>query len=197
MIGKKFGSWTVLRKAKEKDKSHRTIRYLCKCDCGKIQIVNGSSLRNGISKYCISCKNLKRFSNSIRNKNIRLYNIYQNMKQRCYNENFKEYKNYGGRVIKICEDWKNDKVLFYNWAIKNGYQENLTIDRIDNNGNYEPGNCRWVTKREQANNKTTNRNISYNGETKTLAEWAKLLNMSQAKLKYRLDNWNIERAFNK
>lgn len=197
MIGKRFGNWIVLEKTDERDKQHGTIRYLCKCDCGKLQVVNGYSLRKGISKYCTSCKNSKRFSNSIRSKNIRLNNIYNGMVNRCYYKSNREYKNYGGRGITICKEWLENKMAFYEWSLENGYQNNLTIDRINVNGNYEPSNCRWATKIEQANNTRTNRTIEYNGEKKTLAEWARILNMSQQKLRYRLNNWNIEKAFKK
>lgn len=197
MIGKKFGNWLVLEETKKRDKQHGTIKYLCLCDCGRLQVVNGYSLRKGISKYCTSCKNSKRFPNSFRKNNIRLSNIYNGMINRCYYKNNVQYKNYGGRGIKICDEWLNDKMLFYNWAMNNGYQDNLTIDRIDVNSNYEPSNCRWITIQEQAYNKTTSRFILYNGEKKTLAEWAKELGMSQQKLRYRLNHWNIEQAFNK
>ena len=196
MIGKKYGKWTVLKETKQRDKQHGTIRYLCKCECGREQIVDGHSLRKGISKYCLSCKQYKGHTNTFI-KNRRLINIYNGMISRCYYKKNPHYKNYGGRGIKVCQEWLNNKGLFYNWAINNGYKDNLTIDRIDNNGNYEPNNCRWATKIEQANNTSRNRLIKYNNKTKTLAEWAKELNMSQQKLKYRLDNWSIEKAFNK
>ena len=122
---------------------------------------------------------------------------YQNMKERCYNKNFIEYKNYGGRNIKICKEWLNDYRAFYEWAINNGYDNNLTIDRIDVNGDYEPTNCRWITKQKQAYNKRNSKYITYKGEIKTLAEWSKELNISQQTLRYRIMNWDIERAFNK
>lgn len=107
----------------------------------------------------------------------RLYYIFNGMRQRCYSEKAKNYKNYGGKGIKICDKWKNNFVNFCDWALENGYQENLTIDRIHTDGNYEPNNCRWTTMAEQENNRGNNVSIEYNGENKTLKQWSKELNI--------------------
>ena len=98
------------------------------------------------------------------------------MKKRCESHNDKRYCDYGGRGIKVCEEWHNF-INFYNWAIQNGYSEDLTIDRIDNNGNYEPSNCRWSTNKEQANNRRTNINITIGNTTKTMTEWCDIFNL--------------------
>lgn len=119
------------------------------------------------------------------------------MKTRCYCKTNDRYKNYGGREITICKEWLEDFKNFYNWAINNGYQDDLTIDRIDVNGNYEPSNCRWITNYEQQSNKTDNRLITYNGETKTIAQWAREYDLKWKTLESRLNrNWNIEKALN-
>lgn len=97
------------------------------------------------------------------------------MKQRCCGYNAKSYKHYGGRGITVCEEWRNSFEAFYEWAMANGYSDSLTLDRIDVNGNYEPSNCRWATMKEQNNNKRNNRNITYKGETHTLAQWIEIL----------------------
>ena len=120
------------------------------------------------------------------------------MKRRTGDECDKEYKYYGGRGIKICDEWENDFKAFYDWSINNGYSENLTIERINVNKNYSPDNCRWATRKEQANNRRTNRNISYNGETHNIRQWAEKLGINYNTLSSRINkyHWTIERAFN-
>lgn len=105
--------------------------------------------------------------------------IYYSMKQRCLNVNVPAYKNYGARGITICEEWIKDKCSFFDWAYKNGYKESLTLDRIDNNGNYEPSNCRWATKREQANNRRSNLLITRFGVTKNVKQWCEVFNINE------------------
>lgn len=124
-----------------------------------------------------------------------IHQAWRNMIWRCYRKEHSSYQYYGGRDIKVCEEWQTFKP-FYEWALSNGYQKNLTLDRIDVNGNYEPSNCRWVTLKEQANNRRTNRLITYNGETKTASEWAMLLGISHQALDYRLNSkyWTLEEA---
>lgn len=103
---------------------------------------------------------------------IKIRAAFFSMHQRCYDSNWIQYSNYGERGIIVCEEWKNNFSAFYKWAIESGFEERLQLDRIDNNGNYEPKNCRWVTRRQNCRNKTTNIPITYNGETKILIEWA-------------------------
>ena len=110
---------------------------------------------------------------------------------RCENKKNINYKNYGGRGIKVCEEWHNGK-NFMNWAIKNGYKDNLTIDRIDVNGNYEPLNCRWSNKKEQARNKRTNTIIEINGERKCMIEWSEIMNIDYRTLLKRIKNGVIK-----
>lgn len=104
----------------------------------------------------------------------KLYRVWSTMKERCYNPNHIKYKNYGARGITICDEWKNSFKAFRDWAYANGYEEGLSIDRIDNNKNYEPSNCRWATMTQQANNKSTNRLIEIDGETHTMTEWSRI-----------------------
>ena len=128
--------------------------------------------------------------------NGRLYGIWGNMKKRCYEEKCDRYKDYGGRGITICEEWLNDFDIFADWAHANGYECGLTIDRTDNDGNYEPSNCRWITKREQNLNKRQNRQITYKGKTKPLKVWCDELNLPYDATHNRIvSGWDVERAF--
>lgn len=122
----------------------------------------------------------------------RIQNIFLHMKDRCYNPNFKDYKNYGGRGITICEEWQTPHSwkggrAFKKWALENGYADNLTLDRIDVNKGYSPENCRWVSMKEQQNNKRNNRLISYNGKTQTIALWCEELELPFSTVKNRLN----------
>ena len=115
----------------------------------------------------------------------KLYRVWEKMKSRCNNPNNRNYPDYGGRGIFICDEW-NDFVPFYEWSQENGYEEGLTIDRIDNDGGYSPDNCRWVTQTENANNKRSNKWIEWNGETKTIAQWARTMDIKYGTLFRRL-----------
>lgn len=134
--------------------------------------------------------------------NTRLYRVWAGMKDRCYNPHHKLYHRYGGRGIKVCNEWCGNFMLFYNWAISNGYDETAprgkcTLDRIDNDGDYSPNNCRWLDLIEQNKHKNNNIWISYNGESHIIADWAKILNIHPSVLgtRFRL-GWSAERAFN-
>lgn len=123
-----------------------------------------------------------------------LYGVWANMKTRCENPNDKHYSRWGGRGIRVCEEWHDFK-RFYDWAISNGYSEGLTIDRIDNNGNYEPSNCRWVTVLEQNQNKRNVILLTHNGETKTCAEWSRMFGLSKNTVYSRFHKgWTVEQC---
>ena len=132
------------------------------------------------------------------NKNFvysRLYHIYNGIKQRCYYPKAASYKWYGAKGIVMCDEWKNDFMSFYNWAITNGYFDRLTIDRIDSNGNYEPSNCKWVTYKQQANNRSSNAFLSLNGVTHTIAEWSDITGIPKGTIQHRKHkNWSDEKA---
>lgn len=168
IIGERFGKLTVIEECKERYK-HNVIKYKCQCDCGNIFYTRSVSLRSGKTKSCGCLKHGK--------SNTRLYKIYEGMKKRCYCETDYHYVRWGERGITICDEWLNNFMSFYNWAMSNGYQDNLTIDRIDNNKGYDPTNCRWITNKEQANNRRSNVRLTYNGKTQTIAQWAEELNI--------------------
>ena len=128
-------------------------------------------------------------------KGTRLYRIWASMKTRCYNPKATHYSRYGGRGITICDEWRNSFQAFHDWAMLHGYSDKLTIDRIDVNGNYEPGNCRWATIREQSFNRSNNHNFTIVGVTKTLTEWCELHSINYKTVRDRLRRgWIIERA---
>lgn len=173
LIGQKFGRLTVIELLSERAKNGMKI-YKCMCDCGNYVNVRYGNLTSGNTKSC-GCFNSECSSkrNSTHHKtHTRLYKIYYNMKTRCYNKNATRYKNYGGRGIVVCDEWLNDFHAFYDWSMNNGYKDNLTIDRIDNNKGYSPNNCRWVTNKEQSNNRRSNIVLTYNCVTKTAKQWA-------------------------
>ena len=159
LTGLKFGRLTVIKRAGSNKDGRAT--WVCTCECGEISIKTGKLLLNGHCKSCGCGEYESRVNNitSHRLSNTRLYTIWRGMKQRCYYPKHKDYHNYGARGIIICDDWLSNFEFFYNWAITNGYQDNLTIDRINVNGNYEPNNCRWVTWREQRLNQRPRKRV--------------------------------------
>lgn len=140
------------------------IKYLgrssweCKCDCGKIISIYGGNLKSGQSTSC-GCR---RINHVIHNKcHTRMYSICQGMKRRCTNPNCKDYQYYGGRGITICNEWRNNFQAFYDWAMSHGYSEELSIDRINHNGNYCPENCQWITVSENSKKSNIERKSSW------------------------------------
>ena len=190
VTGQKFNRLTVI--GRDKSSSSRKTKWVCKCDCGNMTIVDSYSLRNGTIKSC-GCWRVDRSTTHHQTK-TRLYNIWTAMRNRCYDTNHKQFKNYGGRGISVCEEWKTAGggfERFWQWSLENGYAYNLTIDRINNVGNYCPDNCRWITHKKQQNNRTNNRYITSKGETKTISEWSEEYGIRFPILKHRLDVLNL------
>lgn len=192
---KKFGKLTVIKMA-EKGK-HGNMRWICKCECGNItKPIFAGNLKRGLTLSC-GCYHNSKFLELVEKtkthgmSSTRLYDIWIFMKHRCNNPNSRSYKDYGGRGIKVCEEWQNSFESFYKWSIENGYDDKLTIDRIDVNGNYCPENCRWATKKEQANNTRNNRMITAFGKTMTMHQWADYSGIRYQTIYRRLkDGWN-------
>lgn len=152
LTGQKFGRLTVLYDSEDRDGVSRRVIWLCKCDCGNLKRVKGNDLKTGNTKSC-GCLNREMSRKRMfkhGDRYTRLYQIWTEMKRRCHAKKRECYKYYGGRGIRVCNEWKNSYPTFKFWAILNGYKDNLTIDRINNDGNYKPGNCQWLTNSENA-----------------------------------------------
>ena len=199
LVNQKYGRALVIKRVENKG---RYVRWLCKCECGNEFVALTQHLRSGAVQSCgclrkdIAIKKSKTINTKHGKHKTRLYKIWAAIKGRCYNQNNESYKNYGARGITICKEWENNYSAFETWANDNGYNDTLTIDRIDVNGNYEPSNCRWATRQEQQNNRRVNHYIEYQGEKRTVAEWARKLGIKKNTLDGRINKgWPIERAF--
>ena len=196
ITNQKFGKLTVIKRGENTPKGLAT--WICQCDCGNIVNVRGSDLRKGHTKSC-GCASRNFFAKVIFKHGFcgtRLHKIWWNIQDRCYNPKVPNYYLYGGRGVKMCQEWLDDFLDFRNWAMANGYDDTLTIDRIDVNGNYEPSNCRWITYKAQNRNKRTNRIIKYDNKEMCLSDWAKELNVDRKTLSDRLKKgWSIQKAF--
>lgn len=191
LTGQTFGRLTVLKQCTTDNKNKNTVRssrWVCKCSCGNVITTYSSYLKTGRVKSC-GCMREERRHNLNRKhglSNSRPFHIWSGIIQRCCNPNNNSYKNYGARGIKICDEWKNDFMAFYNWSIDNGYNDELSIDRINNDGDYCPENCRWVDKIVQANNTRSNHYVTYRNKTQTLADWCRELEIDYKFLSGRL-----------
>lgn len=190
LAGQKFNRLLVLKSFNKGKRKY----YLCKCACGNEIEVRSDRLKNGHTKSC-GClyKETRAEAPKTHGKsNTKIYGVWKSMCLRCSNPLDHAYKYYGGRGITICEEWKNDFQAFYDWAMANGYQEGLTIDRINVNGNYEPSNCRWATRKEQGNNTRRTIHITINGVTKNITDWANEIGVSVQTISYHRKKGDIE-----
>jgi hypothetical protein len=179
LTGKRFGKLVVLGLD---DRGTRKTYWVCQCDCGKVKSVRSDALQCGAIRSCGCLKKEQDRINltanhSHKQSNTRIYRIWQGVKKRCESQSDARYMRYGGRGIKVCEEWKNSFETFFEWALNNGYTDSLTIDRIDNNGNYCPENCRWVDIKTQCNNRESNIKIKIGNTTKSLLEWCEIFNV--------------------
>ena len=202
--GERFGRLTVIgldyvqSYIDKHGKEYKKEFYKCQCDCGNVKSIVKYSLTNKLTKSC-GCLNRETISSIFKKHGktkTKIYSIWGTMKDRCYRAKNKDYINYGGRGITVCDEWKKDFMSFYNWAIDNGYKEGLSIERIDVNKNYCPENCTWIPLKEQVKNKSNTVYFTYNGETQTALYWAKKYNIDVILLKSRIKKygWSIEKA---
>lgn len=193
LANKKFGRLTVIKRdgTQTYSNGNKSSTWLCRCDCGNYKVVAYPNLVNGGIVSC-GCRRAEIFNKQTHGKSkTRLYAMWAGIKSRCYYKNNISYKYYGARGIKMCDEWRNDFMSFYDWAINNGYDETLskkyqTIDRIDTNLDYTPDNCRFVDMTTQSNNKRNNVRYIYNNEEHTISEWARIFDMKPCTLGARL-----------
>lgn len=197
--GQRFGRLTVIRRA-ENDNAGKA-QWLCRCDCGTYKVIRSGNLKETSktkSCGCLKRELLHKQKNGLKHGmyGTRIYTEWASMKWRCYCEKNTSYERYGGRGIKVCDEWLNDFLPFYNWAMSSGYRDDLTLDRIDNNGDYRPDNCRWVTMKVQDNNKRNNKFYEHDGKRMTGSQWSEYLGAKDRHLiSDRIDRgWSIERA---
>lgn len=197
LIGQRFGRLVVIGQAPS---AHGNTRWICKCDCGNNTVTTGVRLVRGHTRSCgcinseiVIARNKSLADGKYRND--RIYRIYYGMRTRCYNTGDVGYSHYGARGITVCDEWLNDFFSFQKWAYENGYRDDLTIDRIDVNGNYEPGNCRWADIETQANNRRESVLLTLNGKTQTAAQWGRELGISREVIYGRLKKgWSAEES---
>ena len=193
--GNKYGRLTII---KETDLKNKSRWFICKCECGTIKEFKLSQMMRTTnpSRSC-GCyrKDICVQRNTKHNlSRTDIYHIWQAMIERCVKREDPRFKWYGGRGINVCQEWEINFLSFYNWAINSGYKKGLTIERIDNNGDYNPVNCKWATQTEQNRNKRSNHFITYNGEKLCLQDWANRIGICGSTLSKRLKKWGINRA---
>lgn len=185
LMGQRFGKLVVIAKM-GKNKRQRCL-WKCRCDCGGTIILDTGSLTTGNTQSC-GCLRPARHGMS----KTRIYITWCSMMSRCYNPRTSSYKNYGGRGIEVCERWHNFVNFYADMGDRPSPQHSL--ERIDNDGDYEPSNCKWATKEEQNNNTRNNHLITFNGETKTITRWSREVGISNEAMRRRLEKWSLERA---
>lgn len=193
IAGERFGMLLVLSYAFT-NKNRKAV-WLCQCDCGNKAHVAGSKLRQGSTQSCGCLKKraLQKMAFRHGQHKTRLYEIWSGMKKRCYNKNAVQYKDWGGRGIKVCKKWHAFKA-FYEWAKANGYKDGLTIERINNDRGYSPNNCTFIPKAKQSRNRRNSIFLTHNGTTRTIAGWSRHLNIHRETIKRRINlNWPIEK----
>lgn len=202
LTNKRFGRLTVISLAEKRQRYIHGVRngflyiWRCKCDCGKVVEKRQCNLLSGHTKSC-GCLFGDTHTTSLDMSGHRLYKVWKNIKKRCFNQRCWNYKNYGGRGITICDEWKNDFPAFCRWSYKNGYNEEAPtgkceIDRIDNNKGYSPENCRWVSRKIQSRNRRSNINITIKGVTQCLEDWCQQHHIRRTNVYQYMKNHSVD-----
>lgn len=193
LTGKVFGAWEVLGRSDANRKSKGAM-WKCRCNlCGRVYDVSSNSLRRGDTTKCRSCSAKLSQVHPYAKDPIKV--VFMGMKQRCYNKNHVAYDRYGGRGIKVCEEWLEDPVKFYGWAYANGYGDGMSIERVDYDGDYCPENCKFIPLSDQSKNRSGNHMVTIHGETLCLTEWCELLHIPYESVKGRvLKGWDEKDA---
>lgn len=187
LVGDKFGRLTVISLF---DRKRSGSRWLCKCECGNEHTVFTQNLKNGSVRSC-GCQSHPTKHGMT---NTRVYQTWAAMKSRCRSQSYHAHKHYAGKGVAVCNEWLQFEA-FYEWALKNGYKDDLTLDRVDNSKGYEPSNCRFVTIADQQRNKTSNRIVTFQGKTKSICQFADDIGIARATLCNRLSRgWSVEKA---
>lgn len=201
--GQKFGRLTVVeRLGSKKGRKLSRALWLCTCECGGEKVATTIALTSGHTRSCGCLANEsrklglgKKYNDE---KTIKKHNalraIWKGIIARCYRDTSKEYARYGGRGISVCDEWRERSSSFIKWGLENGYELGLSIDRIDNDGNYEPSNCTFITRSENSKKKRTSRYITANGMTMTPCEWSRHLGRSVGYLRYYMEKYGLEKA---
>lgn len=193
LTGCRFGKLVVLEVAFHQN---GYVYWKCQCDCGNTACVRAANLKSGAVKSCGCLLHKPAYNRRHNMARTSLYNKWNGIKNRCCNPNSAAYKNYGGRGIKMCDEWRNAPDRFFDWSKQSGYNDNLSIERIDVNGDYTPENCTWIPKPDQAKNRRSNYSITYNGKTQNLQQWCDELGLDYKLIHNRLSKlkWSFERA---
>lgn len=193
-IGHKFNKLVVL----SIDKNNGNVKCTCKCDCGELHTGSFYRIVEGYTKECNRCMRNTRSIRATKHKmsGSRLQCIWSGMISRCYTKSSTSYKKYGALGVRVCDNWRYGSSDFISWAFGNGYEDSLSLDRINSKGDYSPENCRWVTQKVQCNNKSTNRILEVNGVKMTVSQWADKMGVLETLIRNRIDRlgWEVERS---
>ena len=190
LIGKRFGHWSVFARAE--NNACGSACWRCRCDCGSVSVVRAQSLKSGRSNSCGCHKN--DYNRKHGGKGTKLYEVWRSMRYRCEKQSNHAYPMYGARGIQVCSEW-HDFSLFRKWALENGYEHGLSIDRIDVDGNYEPSNCRWADSKTQMNNRRTTPHFEYEGKSLTISEWSRESGIPRSTILNRMKRgWSFEKS---